>query len=351
MSTTETVIENLLIDSRRLILPSSTLFFALKSERRDGGEFVGELYEKGLLNFVVERDFDISRLPSANFIKVNNPLAALQKLAAFHRRQFNIPVIGITGSNGKTIVKEWLYHLLQNDYNIVRSPKSYNSQIGVPLSIWQMNEEHTLAIFEAGISEPGEMYALEDIIQPTIGVLTNIGAAHASHFATQQDKLKEKWNLFKNASTIICTNNNEPITTFIKSRSSPRLFSWGDKDARLHIINIEKHEKETIISGNYKNNKVSVTIPFTDNASIENAIICWCVLLFLKVDSCLIEQRMKGLQPVEMRLQLKKAVNNCSVINDSYSNDISSLRIALNFYNSKPATSPEQLFCLTWAKG
>jgi alanine racemase len=327
----EAVIENLLIDSRRVIHASSTLFFALRSDRRNGGEFIEELYENGLRNFVVERSFSTTGFPEANFIEVDIPLKALQEVAAFHRQHFTIPVIGITGSNGKTIVKEWLYHLLQPEYNIVRSPKSYNSQIGVPLSVWQMNKDHNLGIFEAGISEPHEMEALEEIIRPTIGILTNIGAAHSAGFATQQDKLIEKWKLFKNASTIVCTNNSEPITPFVKAERKNRMFTWGDKEADLQITEITKRERETDIQGYYKGQNLSITIPFIDNASVENAITCWCILLFLKIDHSLINQRMKELQPIEMRLQLKKANNNCSLINDSYSNDISSLRMALNF--------------------
>jgi alanine racemase len=327
----EVVIENLLIDSRRVIHASSTLFFALRSDRRNGGEFIEELYENGLRNFVVERSFSTTGFPEANFIEVDIPLKALQEVAAFHRQHFTIPVIGITGSNGKTIVKEWLYHLLQPEYNIVRSPKSYNSQIGVPLSVWQMNKDHNLGIFEAGISEPHEMEALEEIIRPTIGILTNIGAAHSAGFATQQDKLIEKWKLFKNASTIVCKNNSEPITPFVKAERKNRMFTWGDKEASLQITEITKRERETDIQGYYEGKNLSITIPFIDNASVENAITCWCILLFLKIDHSLINQRMKELQPIEMRLQFKKANNNCSLINDSYSNDISSLRMALNF--------------------
>jgi alanine racemase len=327
----EAVIENLLIDSRRLILPATTLFFGLKSDRRNGGEFIADLYAKDLRNFVVETGFDTANFPGANFIKVDSPLAALQKLAAFHRQNFKIPVIGITGSNGKTIVKEWLYHLLQDDFNIVRSPKSYNSQIGVPLSVWQMNATHTLAIFEAGISEPGEMDSLAEVIKPTIGILTNIRAAHAAGFNTQADKLKEKWKLFKNASTIVSTNSSELIASFLKAEQRERCFTWGSEKADLLITEIAKLEKQTTITAIFREEKCAITIPFTDDASIENAITCWCILLFLKVSPSIIGQRMKELQPVEMRLQLKKAINNCTIINDSYSNDISSLRIALQF--------------------
>ena len=329
------IIDNLLTDSRRLVFPAGTLFFALQSERRNGEDFIEELYKSGVRSFVVTKTFIHNSFSEANFLLVEDPLRALQKLAAHHRRQFQIPVIGITGSNGKTIVKEWLYQLLHNNYNIVRSPKSYNSQIGVPLSVWQMNESHSLAIFEAGISEKGEMNFLENIIHPTIGILTNVGAAHSSGFKSKEQKILEKWKLFKNAHVIMCNNQDEVVTSVIKIKERERLFIWGDDSADLQIKKVEKKENVTNISATYLNQQVSVSIPFTDNASVENAITCWSVLLFFKIDNELIKQRMKLLQPVEMRLQLKKVINNCSLINDSYSNDLSSLRIALDFLHQQ----------------
>ncbi|MDB5248247.1 MAG: UDP-N-acetylmuramoyl-tripeptide--D-alanyl-D-alanine ligase [Segetibacter sp.] len=325
------VIDHLLIDSRRLVFAEGSLFFALHSSRRNGQIFVDELYSSGVQSFVVTKNFDHSPYPEANFIKVNDPLRALQKLVAYHRKQFKIPVIGITGSNGKTIVKEWLYQLLHSDYNIVRSPKSYNSQIGVPLSVWQINDEHTLGIFEAGISEPGEMDFLESIIQPTIGILTNVGAAHSAGFKSKEEKVLEKWKLFKNAFVIISNNQDPAITAAIASKSKEKLFIWGDSSADLTITTIKKEENSCTITATYTNKAISISIPFTDDASIENAITCWAVLLFLEVEGSVIKQRMATLQPVEMRLQLKKGINSCSIINDSYSNDLSSLRIALDF--------------------
>ena len=329
------VIDNLLIDSRRLLFPQGTLFFALQSVRRNGEDFIKDLYKAGVRSFVVSKAIDQSLYAEGNFLRVEDPLRALQKLAAYHRKQFHIPVIGITGSNGKTVVKEWLYQLLQTDYNIVRSPKSYNSQIGVPLSVWQINETHSLAIFEAGISQPDEMDFLESIIQPTIGVLTNVRAAHSAGFINKEQKIREKWKLFKNTSIIISTNQDPVITSVVEIKDKDRLFVWGKDDADLQIVNIEKKERESIITATYGNQAVSVSIPFTDNASVENAIACWAVLLFLGIDHTRIVQRMKQLQPVEMRLQLKKAINNCSLINDSYSNDLSSLRIALDFLHQQ----------------
>jgi len=325
------VIEHLLTDSRRIVFSSSTLFFALRTSRKDGAEFIEELYEAGVKSFIVHTSFNAAAYTGANFILVEDTLLALQQLAAYHRKQFNIPVIGITGSNGKTIVKEWLYQLLNEDYTIVRSPKSYNSQIGVPISVWQMNDKHTLAIFEAGISQLGEMKRLENIIQPTIGVLTNIGEAHNSGFSSKKEKFSEKWKLFTNASTIICNTGNELIKQVVSHEDEKEIFNWSYILAKLQITSIEKRSTTTTVTAKYLNETISVTIPFTDNASIENGITCWCFMLHLGILNNVIEQRMLKLEAVEMRLQLKKAINNCAVINDSYSNDLSSLEIALDF--------------------
>jgi alanine racemase len=329
------IIDHLLIDSRRLVFPATTLFFPLQSQRRNGEDFIEELYHSGVKSFVVTPSFDCARYPDANFLRVENPLRALQNLAAFHRKRFQIPVIGITGSNGKTIVKEWLYQLLNNDYNIVRSPKSYNSQIGVPLSVWQMNETHTIAVFEAGISQSGEMDFLESVIQPTIGILTNVGAAHSAGFSSKEEKVREKLKLFKNAYTIVSNNQDAVINAFIEPNDKQKWFIWGTGDADLKIAEIEKSDGKTDITAHYNGRKVSISIPFTDDASVENAITCWSLLLFLKVDNAVITQRMAELQSVEMRLQLKKGINNCSLINDSYSNDLSSLRMALDFLHQQ----------------
>ncbi len=299
-------IEYLLLDSRKVYAAGSSLFFALHGFRKDGHQFIPELYKRGVRNFVVTHVANKEEYPDANFLVVPDTLDALQQLAVHHRKQFSFPVIGITGSNGKTIVKEWLYQLLQEDYNIVRSPRSYNSQIGVPLSVWAMNEKNTLGIFEAGISRPGEMEKLERIIQPTIGVLTNIGEAHSEGFISEEEKEAEKRKLF--------INSIEPPP--------------------IAIGEIKKQPGKTIITDN---KSVSIEILFTDDASIQNATTCWAVLSFLKVDQDIIQQRMKLLQPVNMRLELKKGINHCSIINDSYSADLSSLEIALNFLDQQSA--------------
>jgi len=340
-------IDHLLLDSRKLLFPKTSLFFALNGPRRNGNSFIKELYNKGVRNFIVDQGRPIDELTAyagSNFIQVKDVLEALHSLATYHRMQFNIPVIGITGSNGKTIVKEWLYQLLQDDYSIVRSPKSYNSQIGVPLSVWQMNATHTLAIFEAGISLPGEMPHLEKIIQPGIGVFTNIGDAHSEGFLNIRQKVNEKLTLFKRSTVLIYDADNPDlnagVNTFankIRGGDDFSLFSWSRKEtAFLQIVSIEKNMGQAIITAidqrsSNGDDAIDIIIPFTDDASIQNAITCWCVLLYLQTDAAVIAKRMLQLRTVEMRLELKQGVNNCSIINDSYSADINSLTIALDF--------------------
>lgn len=331
-------IEHILLDSRKLLFPKTSLFFALGGPRRNGNAFITDLYAKGVRNFVVDETVDtntIATLHAANFLQVKDVLASLHLLIAFHRRQFQAPVIGITGSNGKTIVKEWLHQLLHYDYNIVRSPKSYNSQIGVPLSVWQMNATHSLGIFEAGISQPGEMQNLEKMIAPTIGVFTNIGEAHNAGFENVAQKVAEKTILFNSASVVIyCKEETaiEEALTELQQKNNTTLFSWGENEsATLQITSVQVQPFNTVIKAQFEERKISIAIPFTNDAAIKNAITCWCVLLYLKVNDEVISERMLQLKSVEMRLELKQGVNNCSVINDSYSADITSLSIALDF--------------------
>lgn len=332
------MIEHLLTDSRKISSPAASLFFAIKGPRRDGHQFIQELYKKGIRNFIVSEKINSDNYPDANFLEVGDSLVALQQLATNHRGQFNFPVIGITGSNGKTIVKEWLYHLLHHDHNIVRSPKSYNSQIGVPLSVWQMNEQHTLGIFEAGISEQGEMIRLERMIRPTIGVLTNIGEAHSEGFNDEAHKFREKLVLFKNCKTIIGRDTDfEGQEEFIELLGEElRVMTWGDSEKNDFLLrHVDKQKDSSKIVLAYNNDELEIAIPFTDDASIENAIACSCVLLHLGIEKKIIQERMKTLQPVNMRLELKKGINHCSIINDSYSADLSSLEIALNFLSQQ----------------
>lgn len=332
-------IEFLLIDSRKLTYPESSLFFALNSSRKDGHVFIQELLEKGVKNFVVQKGYSVTT-KEANYLFVDDVLAALQLLAVQHRTSFNqgnlsknIPVIGITGSNGKTIVKEWLYQLLQEDYQIVRSPRSYNSQIGVPLSIWQMNETHTLAIFEAGISTTNEMEALWKMIQPTIGVFTGIGQSHNEGFKNRLEKLNEKLKLFRSTNqTILAINEMLDEELELIKLQLPNAFTWSRKPgASLQVIREEKTLNKTSIIAKIAELEEEIVIPFTDPISVDNAITCWSVLKVLGYKTTLIQERMQILESVEMRMQLKTGINNCYLINDSYSNDLSSLSLALAY--------------------
>ena len=335
------LIEHLLLDSRKIIFPQSSVFLALKGSRRNGHLFIQELYEKGVRSFIVGQDVDTGALPEANVILVKDSLQALQLLAIHHRKQFSIPVIGVTGSNGKTIVKEWLNQLLEEEFNIVRSPKSYNSQIGVPLSVWQMNESHELAIFEAGISESGEMSNLQKIIQPTIGIFTNIGEAHSEGFINIRQKINEKLQLFTHVKTLVYCRDNPALHEAVamlwqqlhrRGDKTFSIFDWStNSEATLQIQKIIKEEGQSTIRVGRDMEIFEVTIPFIDDASIENAIHCLCVLLELKIPLEEIQKKMPRLTTVAMRLELKNGINNCSIINDSYSADLSSLKIALDF--------------------
>ncbi len=334
------IVKDILIDSRRLISPENLLFFALVSKRNNGHFYIKELLKKGVRYFVVSQSLpDFNYPDDAAVFVVDDTLKALQKLTAFHRAQFNLPVIGITGSNGKTVIKEWLYQLLSSDKKVIRSPKSYNSQIGVPLSVWQINKAHDMAIFEAGISQPDEMEHLQPIIKPDIGIFTNIGDAHNENFLNIYQKIGEKLKLFTRAKTLIYSSNHKELKeTLIKSEILKNLesFSWGyNPEDNLVIKEISKENKETAISAFYNTEDVSVTIPFTDEASIENAMHCWATLLYLDYKPAVIAKKMTRLQPVAMRLELKEGINNCTVINDSYNSDINSLGIAINFLNQQ----------------
>jgi alanine racemase len=336
-------IQELLLDSRKLIHPEHTLFFALSGQKLDGHNYIAELYEKGVRAFVVTKAPEQEQFPEAVFVVVKDTLAALQKLAAFHRSKFNIPVIGVTGSNGKTIVKEWLYQLLHEDYHITRNPKSYNSQIGVPLSLWLLNEETQLGIFEAGISEPDEMFKLEKMIRPGIGIFTNIGEAHSEGFLNIRHKTKEKLRLFVNSDVLIYCNDYPDINQSIAeintlSRGSDdtenkiKTFTWSfANEADLQVASVLQKNNHSFIHALYKGKELDFEIPFSDRASVENAIHCVCAMLYLKTAPAVIAERLQHLSRIAMRLEMKDAVNNCSLINDSYNSDLNSLRIAIDF--------------------
>lgn len=325
-------IGQLVTDSRKIIFPNTALFFALLGTRRNGEDFIEEVYNLGVRNFVVSSSYKITTITDANFLKVENPLTALQTLAAHHRKLFNIPIIGITGSNGKTIVKEWLFQLLENDYTIARSPRSYNSQIGVPLSVCQLSAKHTLGIFEAGISTISEMQKLQNIIQPTLTVITNIGTAHSDGFTSDIEKATEKY-LLANGAAITVYNMDSLPANFLPNIDLQKAFSWSrlNEAATLFITGVKSNETGNIITAKYQQQYISINIPFSDTISTDNAITCWATLLSLGYAPALISERMKYLHAVEMRMQLKKAINNCHVINDSYSNDVISLSMALDY--------------------
>lgn len=301
----------LLHDSRQLTSPGETLFFAIRGPHHDGHRYLPELYQRGVREFVVEEDVDAARYPEAKIWRVENSVRAMQELAAAHRATFGVPVVGITGSNGKTIVKEWLAQLLAPDFVICRSPKSYNSQIGVPLSVWQLNDTHTLGIFEAGVSVPGEMANLERVIQPTIGIFTNIGSAHDEGFESRRQKIREKLELFRNVRTLVYCADYEEITAELPGylRADCEVLAW---------------KPDAVWNGLTKKLEI-------DAATTENLGHCITLLRYLGTPDAEINRRLATLRPVTMRLELKEALNGCTLIDDSYNNDLVGLGMALNF--------------------
>lgn len=331
-------ISSISIDSRTIFDPASSLFFAIKTERNDGHRYIADLVHIGVKAFVVsDPEFDFKAFPSAAFILVPDTLAALQSLAAWHRNQFSIPIVGITGSNGKTIVKEWLFDLL-GDLGVIRSPKSYNSQVGVPLSVWNLSPEYNLAIFEAGISMPGEMQHLQEIIRPTVGILTNIGEAHQENFASKREKLIEKMNLFRSCETVIYCKDQELVNAeigIVKSFGVKKLVSWSFIDEKSDLFfkkNLTSNGTEIAVT--FEEEAHKILLPFQDDASLENAGHCLAFVLSENYISKKVVEAFAHLQPVAMRLEIKDGVNNCLLINDYYNSDINSLRIALSFMNS-----------------
>ena len=332
----ETTIGWLLTDSRSLCFPEQTLFFALRSKRNDGHKYIDELYRRGVRSFVVEHepaDYQTA-YPDANFLKVPSPLAALQRLAERHRDEFDIPVVGITGSNGKTWVKEWLYQILMPTMKVTRSPKSYNSQIGVPLSVWLLNEQTQVALFEAGISEPGEMLALHDIIQPTIGVLTSLGSAHQENFRNMDEKCMEKLQLFRDTEVIIYPSDDDTVSRCVRrSQYQGERIGWSRYSEKAPMYVKTEGRKVSYI---YKGVEGSYEIPFIDEASIENSITCAIVALYLGMSPEDLAERMAKLEPIAMRLEVKDGQRGLTLINDSYNSDVNSLDIALDFMNRRP---------------
>ncbi len=324
-------VQTLLIDSRKVVVGDASLFFAIKGERHDGHLFLEQLYQLGLRQFIVEEKISVAQFPGANLLRVDSSISALQKIAAHHRSLFNIPVIGITGSNGKTIVKEWLYQVLSPEMKIVKNPGSYNSQVGVPLSVWQIQPHHELGIFEAGISQPGEMEKLAAVIQPTLGIFTNLGSAHDEGFSTRKEKAAEKVRLFDQVERVIFCRDHEALAKVLKEKKIPTL-TWGDhaeSDIKIHSL------KESTFEIKYKSEYFNLQLPFHDAASRENAFHVMALMLFRGYPATTIKERLNALKPVAMRLELKQGINRCTIIDDSYNNDLAGLRISLDFLKNQ----------------
>lgn len=325
-------IADVLIDSRKLRMPKVTLFVAIETERDDGHRYIEELINKGVRNFIVEKDQIILK-GKANFLKVSNSIDALQKFAAFHRGSFEIPVVGVTGSNGKTIVKEWAYQLLQYTRNVIRSPKSYNSQLGVPISALQLSENHNVAVFEAGISTINEMKFLQSVIKPTIGIFTNIGDAHSQGFKSKLEKISEKSKLFEGCKSIVYCKDHQEIDELLRKRfPASSLFTWSfKKEANIQISKLERIRGNAICKAIFNNESVDLIIPFSDKASVENIMHCFALMCVMGENLHDTAKHIEKLTSVAMRLELKEGVNNCTIINDAYNSDINSLSIAIDF--------------------
>jgi alanine racemase len=336
----DSVIEHLLTDSRKIGFPATSLFFAISGEHHDGHDFITDAYRKGVRNFVVQKKIVFTNLPDANLIQVADTIHALQQIVTHHRTKYDYQVVGITGSNGKTIVKEWLDGLLGRFFNIVKSPKSYNSQIGVPLSVWQMGENHNLGIFEAGISRLDEMKVLGNVIQPTIGIFTNIGTAHDEGFTNRKQKIQEKLKLFKTCHTLIYCLDHTAIHEQIKQvwkSGEKTLFTWSKRNlsADVHFFALKKKKNKPItklgISDRVNNQLYQLEVPFIDKSSLENLMHCLTVAVFLGIDLNELQPRLRLLKNPSMRLELKQGINGCYLINDAYNNDLAGLAIALDF--------------------
>ncbi len=330
------VVRNILNDSRNYSGGEDYLFFALSGRHQDGHEFIRELYSKGLRNFVVTNQKGFEDLDEMNLLVVPDVLSALQKLASYHRANFEFPVIGITGSNGKTIVKEWLFQLLGDKYQIARSPRSFNSQLGVPLSLWQIKPYHNLAIIECGISQPGEMDRIEKMVKPDWGIFTNIGPPHQKNFESFREKALEKIQLFRHSKLLFSCGDHKIVQAVIKENFNGTNLTWGDKDKNtLQITKTVSKENQLLITGLYKDETHSINLPFSDEASLENACHCWLVMLHLGFSDEEIKNSMARLAPVAMRLEKRAGINDCILINDAYNSDFASLEIALDFLNQQ----------------
>ena len=325
-------IKEVSIDSRSVSRPESALFFALQGANHDGHDYVGQLYEKGVRSFVVSgRRPEFARLEDACFLEVNDTLEALQHLAQYHREHVQAEVVGITGSNGKTVVKEWLYQLLADEESVYRSPRSYNSQVGVPLSLLGIGKNIQTAIIEAGISKPGEMARLERMIQPEIGIFTHLGDAHGENFESLRQKLEEKSVLFRDCKCVVGRQGEAMRYIASVIGQDAVLLVWGEEEelpVKVRVKNVGLEGRE--VNVRYGRQEFDVKIPFADEASFENSMNALCVLLYKNIDPEVIAERIRGLQPVAMRMEIKEGINHCVLINDYYNSDAASFQLALN---------------------
>ena len=328
------------IDSRSVVTPEHTLFFALTGNNHNGHDYIRTLYTDGVRAFVIsEFREEFNQLTGANFIVVENVLTALQQLAAHHRQHTQAEVIGITGSNGKTVVKEWLYQLLANDHAVYRSPRSYNSQVGVPLSLLGIDPKTEIAIIEAGISQKGEMQHLQQMIQPTIGIFTHLGDAHGENFASREEKLAEKAQLFTSCQWVI--GQTGEALEYIKTRvpSTTSFLLWGeDPKADIHVktMNIALGHREVQVT--FGNKHFILNIPFPDIASYENCMNAVSILLLKQYSPDVITSRVQQLSAIAMRMEIKDGINNCTLVNDYYNSDPSSFQLALNILATQDAS-------------
>lgn len=326
-------IQHLLIDSRKNVPVHGCLFFAISGDRNNGHDYIGQVYERGVRQFVVEQPDAVSPYQDVNVYQVDNTITALQDLAKFHRNKFGLEVVGVTGSNGKTIVKEWLVSMLTPHFYVVNSPGSYNSQVGVPLSVWQISSAHQLGVFEAGISRTGEMERLQEMINPTIGIFTNLGSAHDGSFSSREEKLQEKFKLFKNCTCIVHKYDEQ-----FNGLSSDKKFTWGEtQDAEVVIAKRETYTTISRLQLLYKGNQYHLQLPFTDDASFENAMHVISYMLYKGFREDHIQTGLNEIRPVKMRLELKAGINDNQIIDDSYNNDLGGLQTALNFLKLQSA--------------
>jgi alanine racemase len=324
-------VQTLLIDSRKAVISRGSVFFALKGERFDGHQFLDELYRNGIRQFVVERKVNVASFKDANIFLVKSSIECLHAIARHHREQFDLPVIGITGSNGKTIIKEWLFQVLSPHLQIIKNPGSYNSQVGVPLSVWQVQAQHDLGIFEAGISKPGEMEKLQAIIKPTIGIFANLGSAHDEGFISREQKADEKTKLFEGCEAVICCNDHALILSALEKKGTT-CFTWSLSGPADVMIEREGPSKYRVAS---KKEIFTLHLPFSDHASVENALHVLTYMLYQGYKSSVVTERLWGLTSVPMRLELKQGINRCIIIDDSYNNDLAGLQISLDFLKTQ----------------